>query len=56
MEKQFDATAPKERARLQKGFDEISPRIEADMNDFLDQNPEMKKKIMAAFSRASGKK
>ena len=41
--------SPLERAKLQKQFDEIAHSIEIAMNQTLDQNPELKKKVMAAL-------
>ena len=49
MEKKRNSIDQKEKARLQKEFDEIVPHIEADVNEFLDQNPEIKKKSWPLF-------
>jgi len=53
MKKQTNSIGPKEREKMQKKFDEVACGIEARVNRMLDQNPNMKKKIMAVFSRKS---
>lgn len=60
LQKQLDEMSPQEyeaiKQEMQRSFDEVVPGVQAVLNDFLDDNPEIKSRTMKRIREAVSQK